>query len=400
MRSLSKALYATLLTTLHLKITTAQNCYYPNGNVTTGPDAACSSDGGVCCPYQWECMSNGLCYNPGADIFGRYTCTDETWQSSSCPQLCTQGNTASGDEALLQCSDGSWCCDGDRSFDCCSTADTDFFQLPQGTSYASITSVPSPTSVSPPKSANSAASTSETTPTTSSGVDQQQTTSAGTSRTTSSITDSSSSTTASLSSRSQSSATAGQASSTITSHAITTNTDGSLSTMVVYSTVSVAAVASAAPDSSHSSAPSHLGLIVGLAVGIPVFLLACAIVAFLLWRRRRPSKKSGFPSSRNSEEQPAMGDKFGHQVGYVAPDGRAPEIDSFPVALGRSKSGHKSELEGSLHSPAMSNGSPKPPLYSPVTPSLNAVQEEPAELWGGYVPYRPPRAELPEAATT
>ncbi|KAK5699523.1 hypothetical protein LTR97_005651 [Elasticomyces elasticus] len=345
-------------------------------------------------------MSNGLCYNPGADIFGRYTCTDETWQSSSCPQLCTQGNTASGDEALLQCSDGSWCCDGDRSFDCCSTADTDFFQLPQGTSYASITSVPSPTSVSPPKSANSAASTSETTPTTSSGVDQQQTTSAGTSRTTSSITDSSSSTTASLSSRSQSSATAGQASSTITSHAITTNTDGSLSTMVVYSTVSVAAVASAAPDSSHSSAPSHLGLIVGLAVGIPVFLLACAIVAFLLWRRRRPSKKSGFPSSRNSEEQPAMGDKFGHQVGYVAPDGRAPEIDSFPVALGRSKSGHKSELEGSLHSPAMSNGSPKPPLYSPVTPSLNAVQEEPAELWGGYVPYRPPRAELPEAATT
>ena len=27
-------------------------------------------------------MSNGLCYNPDPEIYGRYTCTDRTWQDS------------------------------------------------------------------------------------------------------------------------------------------------------------------------------------------------------------------------------------------------------------------------------------------------------------------------------
>ena len=109
MRSLYTTLTTALvlLTTLHIGSATAQNCYYPDGNLTKGPDAACSSGGGACCPYQWECLSNGLCYLPTANYYGRYTCTDATWQSSSCPQLCTEGNTAVGDEALLQCSDGS-----------------------------------------------------------------------------------------------------------------------------------------------------------------------------------------------------------------------------------------------------------------------------------------------------
>ena len=109
MRSLLRALTTSsvLLTALHIGSATAQNCYYPDGNLTKGPDAACSSGGGTCCPYQWECLSNGLCYLPSANYYGRYTCTDATWQSSSCPQLCTEGNTAVGDEALLQCSDGS-----------------------------------------------------------------------------------------------------------------------------------------------------------------------------------------------------------------------------------------------------------------------------------------------------
>ena len=98
-----------------------------------------------------------------------------------------------------------------------------------------------------------------------------------------------------------------------------------------------------------------------------------------------------------------MRDKYGHQVGHVAPDGQAPELDSFPVALGRSKSGQKSELQGSdglLHSPTPSTGT-APPQYnqnSPRSPELRSVQEEipqePQELWGGYVPYRPPRTEL------
>lgn len=92
-------LLAAALVSLWVSGSQAQNCYYPDGGVSS-TDAACSSNGGACCPLHWECMSNGLCYYPQADYYGRYTCTDETWQSSSCPQLCTEGNTASGDEAL------------------------------------------------------------------------------------------------------------------------------------------------------------------------------------------------------------------------------------------------------------------------------------------------------------
>jgi len=85
-----------------------------------------------------------------------------------------------------------------------------------------------------------------------------------------------------------------------------------------------------------------------------------------------------------------MKDRFGYQVGHVAPDGRAPEIDSYPVAVGRSRTNRKSELEGSTHSPVISVGSAAHlPGYSPMSPGLHSVNEEPAEMWGGYVPYRP-----------
>ncbi|KAK0943608.1 hypothetical protein LTR29_004779 [Friedmanniomyces endolithicus] len=409
MRSLLRALTTSsvLLTALHIGSATAQNCYYPDGNLTKGPDAACSSGGGACCPYQWECLSNGLCYLPSANYYGRYTCTDATWQSSSCPQLCTEGNTAVGDEALLQCSDGSWCCDGDRSFNCCTTANINYFLLPQGTSYASITSVPSPTPVASPVSSNAPPSTSLAIPTTPGGSSQQQSASSGSAPSTptsatpqpSSASPSASSTVDSTSSpaaaASKSNSASPTALSTAASTAVTTNTDGSQSTVVLYSTVSAVPGASGQPSSgpSPSSSSTHLGLTIGLAVGIPVFLLACAIIAFLLWKRRKTNKQR-HASSHLSDYEPVTTDKYGHQVGHVAPNGRASEIDSYPVAMGRSKSGHKSELQGSLHSPALSNTSPKPPGYSPLSPNLNTVAEQPAELWGGYVPYRPPRAEL------
>lgn len=141
----------------------AQSCYYPNGDLST-VDAPCSSSGGApCCPLNWECLSNGLCYNPapGVNIYGRYTCTDQTWQSSSCPQFCTDGNTDPGDQAVLQCADGSWCCDGDRtSFNCCTKAGTSFFSLPQGNTVTSISSLPTPSSVTSSASSSSQTSTS------------------------------------------------------------------------------------------------------------------------------------------------------------------------------------------------------------------------------------------------
>jgi hypothetical protein len=37
-------------------------------------------------------MSNGLCYYPPDDFYGRYSCTDPTWDA--CPDICTYNYTA------------------------------------------------------------------------------------------------------------------------------------------------------------------------------------------------------------------------------------------------------------------------------------------------------------------
>ena len=48
------------------------------------------------------------------------------------------GGTASGNEAILECSPGSYCCDANRpEIGCCQTS-KDFFPLPDGTVVASI----------------------------------------------------------------------------------------------------------------------------------------------------------------------------------------------------------------------------------------------------------------------
>jgi hypothetical protein len=65
-------------------------CYYPNGGITTGGDQPCvTGEHSLCCPFQWQCLSNGLCYDPTAQYYGRYTCTDRTWQPDNCPNICT-----------------------------------------------------------------------------------------------------------------------------------------------------------------------------------------------------------------------------------------------------------------------------------------------------------------------
>ena len=67
----------------------AQQCYYPNGDLST-TDAPCSSaDGAACCPLDWQCLDNGLCYLEAEQYFGRYTCTDKSWESDLCPGMCT-----------------------------------------------------------------------------------------------------------------------------------------------------------------------------------------------------------------------------------------------------------------------------------------------------------------------
>ena len=73
------------------RIVYAQTCYYPNGDISTS-DYPCSSDvDGLCCPLNWQCLSNGLCYLDNEQYYGRYTCTDRTWSAIGCPEICTDG---------------------------------------------------------------------------------------------------------------------------------------------------------------------------------------------------------------------------------------------------------------------------------------------------------------------
>lgn len=98
-----------LLSLLQLSPPTAAQCYYPNGAINTVDGACPNSD--LCCPLGWQCLSNGLCQLPGSDpVLERHTCTDETWSSSECPNFCTYSEA--GNEMILRCRDGSYCCDG------------------------------------------------------------------------------------------------------------------------------------------------------------------------------------------------------------------------------------------------------------------------------------------------
>ena len=84
----------------------AANCYHPNGQIFTYagyvpckprvPGAA-----SMCCAtdranFPDECSPDGLCRN-GDDIY-RDDCTDPTWKSPGCLQLCTTGFGNTGED--------------------------------------------------------------------------------------------------------------------------------------------------------------------------------------------------------------------------------------------------------------------------------------------------------------
>ncbi|KAL8644014.1 MAG: hypothetical protein Q9210_007464, partial [Variospora velana] len=136
----------------------AQDCYYPNGDLST-TDAPCSSEeGAACCPLNWQCLDNGLCYLDNQKYFGRYTCTDKSWQSSACPGFCTNApwwlidytdKTDYGAQAVQQCSDhgNQYCCDQNRDVNnvCCDRNDDSlYFALPQGKPTATIAQLGAP----------------------------------------------------------------------------------------------------------------------------------------------------------------------------------------------------------------------------------------------------------------
>ncbi|EPS43613.1 hypothetical protein H072_2441 [Dactylellina haptotyla CBS 200.50] len=104
-------------------------CYFPNGspatdyvacnNAATGHSACCRNNN------QTACFATGLCYI-GRGFIERGACTDQSWQSDSCPGPCRDFG-ASG-QNILACSDvgNSFCCGTGSNPSCCTNRSTYF----------------------------------------------------------------------------------------------------------------------------------------------------------------------------------------------------------------------------------------------------------------------------------
>jgi hypothetical protein len=89
-------LVAVLLCLIRSAAAQAQACYLPNGNVSND-DSPCDTSGGdsLCCPGISSdlgasiCLKNKLCFVPSQNALARGSCTDKTWKSDKCSNVCT-----------------------------------------------------------------------------------------------------------------------------------------------------------------------------------------------------------------------------------------------------------------------------------------------------------------------
>ncbi|KAK6429998.1 hypothetical protein LTR95_013852 [Oleoguttula sp. CCFEE 5521] len=307
----------------------AQDCYYPNGDLST-IDYPCSGDGGACCPLNWQCLSNGLCYLEDENYIERHTCTDQNW-GSTCPDFCTYNGTAPGNEAILKCDDNTYCCDWNRvSGDCCKKAATSF-DLALGTQVALISNTTPRTPAT--SSAQTTSSESPSTASTTTSSDPASSTpTTGASQTTAGAT----TTASSLSTASE----------TSTAVIVSTPTSPGASPITITSVRTLTSTPSSTNSATSTPTPHFLAPIIGPAVGGPVFLALLALLTLLLMRRRRKAKYAKFNPELFSPETSSAGatDMYAH-LGQGDPykDGR-PELDSYPVA----ETKPLNELEGPM----------------------------------------------------
>jgi len=91
-------------------------CYYPDGSAPADYSfVACNNSAvSACCvPSEGDiCLANGLCQDVSDGSVFRGACTDQTWKSSSCPQICVKGYESDWTYAT-QCASGAFVCGGD-----------------------------------------------------------------------------------------------------------------------------------------------------------------------------------------------------------------------------------------------------------------------------------------------
>lgn len=73
----------------------SKTCWYPNGQQASNHYPCSSQLPGVCCSVNSVCMSNGLCLNADFTSYTEGTCTNSTWEVSTCPDFCSKGKRLS-----------------------------------------------------------------------------------------------------------------------------------------------------------------------------------------------------------------------------------------------------------------------------------------------------------------
>ncbi|KAF2673329.1 hypothetical protein BT63DRAFT_410348 [Microthyrium microscopicum] len=310
-------------------VVVAQSCYYPNGDEVVaeavGPCGDSLSGGTQCCPLNWVCLNNGLCFDPVNDYFGRYSCTDQSWKGKGCPGFCqTDNGSGGGNQAVKECSTGQYCCNANRvSFDCCTKPGVAFFSLDEGKTIATITSAitpgpASPKTTSPPSSKSSASSTTSKDPVSS--------------KATGSTSISSGSTVDPRSTTSVSSTSSGPSAANT---ADTNNKDPA--------------------TAAKSSSSSKVGVIVGAICGVIALLLLFALIHFL---RRRHNKHQANSEVNDDKVTPTVTSPQGKRFSWLpqrnnnTPTTDKPavnELEGFPV---QQQNSNFVELPGDItHSP-------------------------------------------------
>ncbi|PSN62132.1 hypothetical protein BS50DRAFT_138076 [Corynespora cassiicola Philippines] len=171
-----------LLIILSVSTVTEALCYTPNGALAS--DIPCKAGvNSTCCQNGYTCLEPNLCLshqNVGLDglsandIYTRASCTDESWTSGECSQVCTKGAPNSF-ELVVHCGDGVYCCYEDAA-NCCKDDKAEKFDLGDPTPYrvigqsgpvntllskTSSTATANTTTSTPPPSASSTASRAE-----------------------------------------------------------------------------------------------------------------------------------------------------------------------------------------------------------------------------------------------
>ncbi|KAI2639045.1 hypothetical protein GGS26DRAFT_371534 [Hypomontagnella submonticulosa] len=239
----------------------AATCYRPDGSAVDDTYMPCDTDADVsmCCHLAFTnnggdlCGSGpsyGLCGVTGTQLW-RESCTDPTWKSPACLNLCTTGEYHGVDAEITKCSDGTYCC-GLNNATCCG--------LNQGVSIVNnqvVSLTPSSTS---------------------------STTSTPTSPSTSSPTSSASSSTSSSTSPSSTSTSPGETPSGAP--------ESSMPSSPEQTTPLNGGVVSPPPDGNGGSSSLSTGATVGIAVGCTAGgLIALGALLFFLWRRKQQKRE-------------------------------------------------------------------------------------------------------------